>query len=73
MSRGLKTQPNRSIYVEALRRMTPEQRLAKAFELSDMTHEALWAGLVARHPEATSEELQALYVERLERCRRRNS
>lgn len=73
MSRGVKTQPNRRVYIETLRSMTPEQRLTKAFELSDMTHEALRVGLVARHPEATADELHALYLERLERCRRRNS
>jgi len=59
--------------MDALRRMTPGQRLAKAFELSDMTHEALRAGLSTRFPEADPATLAALYVERLERCRSRNS
>jgi len=70
---GLKEQPNRGVYIEALRRMTPEQRLAKAFELSDMTHEALRAGLAERYPAASGTELHSMYLERLERCRRRNS
>jgi hypothetical protein len=70
---GLKEQPNRHAYIGALRRMTPEQRLAKAFELSDMTHEALRAGLRERFPDASEADLQAIYLERLERCRRRNS
>lgn len=70
---GLKEQPNRRVYMEALRRMTPEQRLAKAFELSDMTHEALQAGLAQRYPAASDAELHTIYMERLERCRRRNS
>jgi hypothetical protein len=73
MRNPLKQQPNRVIYVEALRRMTPEQRLSKAFELSDMTHEALRVALSVRHPELEPERLHTLYVERLERCRRRNS
>lgn len=30
-----KPRPNHRRYIEILRRMTPEQRLAKAFELSD--------------------------------------
>jgi Xaa-Pro aminopeptidase len=68
-----KAQPNRRIYIEVLRRMTPEQRLAKAFELSDMTREALRAGLAQRHPGATPQELTAMVIERLERCRRRVS
>lgn len=73
MGIDLKPQLNRRVYIEALRRMTPEQRLAKTFELSDMTHEALRVAVAARHPEATEAELQACYLERLERCRRRNS
>lgn len=70
---GSKAQPNRRIYIETLRRMTSDQRLAKAFELSDMTRDALRAGLAQRHPEATPEELTAMVIERLERCRRRVS
>lgn len=70
---GLKGQPNRRVYIEALRRMTPEQRLAKAFELSDMTHEALRAGLAERYPAASGAELHSMYLGRLERCRRRSS
>jgi hypothetical protein len=69
----LKEQPNRGIYIEALRRMGPEARLAKAFELTEMTREALRVGLARRHPEASPEELEALVRERLERCRNRNS
>lgn len=67
-----KSRPNRRIYIETLRRMTPEQRLAKAFELSEMTHEALRAAIISRYPEATPAEVQALFVERLERCRSRS-
>ncbi len=73
MRETLKQQPNRRVYVETLRRMTPEQRLAKALELSEMTREALRVAVATRHPEANAEELRVLYLERLERCRRRNS
>jgi hypothetical protein len=73
MRNTLKQQPNRRVYIETLRRMTPERRLAKAFELSDMTHEALRVAVAARNPGASADELHALYLERLERCRRRNS
>lgn len=72
MSTALKPQPNRRIYIDALKRMTPEQRLAKAFELSDMTHEALRVALRARYPQAGQEELEVIYLESLERCRKRN-
>jgi len=34
-----KPRPNHEIYLVALRRMTPEQRLLKAFELTEQSHE----------------------------------
>lgn len=66
----VKTQPNRARYVEVLRSMTPEQRLTKAFELSDVTREALRVALRRRYPAAGGAELHERYLERLERCRR---
>jgi hypothetical protein len=66
---GIKRQPNRRQYVEALRRMTPEERLAKAFELGELTRSLLRSGLAERYPDASPEELHRLYLERLERCR----
>lgn len=70
MSTELKTQPNRAQYIDVLRAMTPGQRLAKAIELSEVTHEALRVALRHRFPEAGEAELQTRYVERLEQCRR---
>jgi len=64
-----KPRPNRQIYLEALRRLTPEQRLLKAFELTDLSRELFRAGLRQRFPEAGEAELQRIYLERLARCR----
>ncbi|MBI5230617.1 MAG: hypothetical protein HY876_00420 [Coriobacteriales bacterium] len=72
MKTRLKPRVNREVYIETLRRMTTEERLAKAFELSDMTHDALRAGLRQRYPEATDSELEERFRERLERCRSRS-
>lgn len=72
MHNGLKPRANRDVYLATLRRMTPEQRLAKALELSEMTHVALRAGLRNRYPDASTDELHALFISRIERCRRRN-
>ena len=69
--RDIKPRPNRARYIDTLRRMTPEQRLAKALELSELSRDLTRAGLRERHPETTETELQELYLERLERCRRR--
>jgi hypothetical protein len=57
-----KLQPNRAIYVDVLRRMTPEQRLAKAFELTSMVRQLARAGVAHRNP-----GLEAAEVDRLTR------
>ena len=66
-----KPRPNHRLYIETLRRMTPEQRLLKAFELSELGKELFRAGLRRRFPDATSEEFQALFLKRLEKCHNR--
>ena len=68
----LKPRPNRKRYLQVLRSMTPEQRLAKAFELSAMTKELFLAGLKRKLPDATPAELRAKMLKRLERCHNRN-
>ncbi len=68
-----KPRPNHAIYLEALHRMTPEQRLLKAFALTEQSHELLRAGIRHRFPEADAGEQQRIYLEQLERCRSRRS
>lgn len=68
----IKPQPNRRRYIESLRAMTPSQRVQKAFELSELTHDLLRAGIAERYPDETPEERHALYLEKLERCRKRS-
>ena len=60
------------VYIETLRRMTPEQRLLKAFELSEMTKTVFRDGLRNRFPDLDDQEFQKLYLERLEKCHNRN-
>lgn len=67
-----KRQPNRRLYIEILRRMTPEQRLLKAFELSAMARQAFEEGLRQRFPDLPEEEFQTLLRRRLDKCRNRN-
>jgi hypothetical protein len=67
-----KPQPNRQIYIEILRRMTPEQRLLKAFELSDMARRAFEDGLRQQFPELPEAEFQQLVRTRLAKCHNRN-
>jgi len=67
-----KPRPNHRLYLEILRRMTPEQRLAKAFELTELAKAAFLYGLRRRFPGLSEQELRKLYRERLDKCRNLN-
>jgi hypothetical protein len=68
----LKSQANRSLYLQALRRMTAAQRLAKAIELSDLGKRLFLHGLRKRFPDADEKQIRALYLSRIARCHNRN-
>jgi hypothetical protein len=67
-----KPRPNHRLYIEILRRMTPEQRLAKAFELSALAKRAFIDGLRRRFPDLPEDEFKKLLLARLEKCHNRN-
>jgi hypothetical protein len=52
--------------------MSPEQRLAKAFELSAFVKALFREGLRQRFPKLSEEEFHKLYLERLAKCHNRN-
>ena len=52
--------------------MTPEQRLLKAFELSEFSKALFVEGLRQRFPDATEEEFRRILFDRLEKCHNRN-
>ncbi len=60
------------VYIEALRRLGPEGRLQKAFELGKQGRELFVAGLRRRHPDLPEHELEELLRERLSLCHNRN-
>jgi len=64
--------PGRKRQLEVLRRLTPEQRLLIAFELSENTRRIFAEGLRARFPDLSEQELAALFAERLDLCHNRN-
>jgi len=68
----LKPQPNRQLYLQILRRMTPAQRLAKAFELSEHAKQLFLHGLRRRFPDADEQRIKAIYLERTARCHNQN-
>ncbi len=67
-----KPRPNREKYLETLRRMTGEERVRKAFELSEMAKQAMLDGLRSRHPEADEATIRRMYLARLSECHNRN-
>jgi hypothetical protein len=64
----LKPRPNHRLYLQILRRMTPEERLMKAFELSEFSRELFFHGLKRRFPNRSDEEIREIYLERLKKC-----
>jgi hypothetical protein len=68
----IKPKPNRQRYLDVLRRMTPEERLAKAMELSELGKELFLSGLRQRFPAMSETEIRALYLRRMTRCHNRN-
>ena len=69
---GDKPRPNHKAYLEILRSMTPEQKLQKVFELSELGKTLFLNGLRKRFPEANPEELHRIFLDRLEKCHNRN-
>lgn len=67
-----KPRPNHRLYLEILRRLTPEQRLLKAFELSAFSKALFKEGLRRRFAAASPEELHQLLLARLAKCHNRN-
>jgi len=70
---SLKPRPNHAVYLRALRAMSPQARLRKAFELSAFTRALFRAGLARRFPGLSRAELDRLVRNRLDRCHNRNS
>ena len=69
---AIKPRPNHRLYLAALRKMTPEQRLLQAFELSEFSKQLFLHGLRKRFPEKSEADIWKTYLERLEKCHNRN-
>ncbi len=68
----MKPRPNDAQYLEVLRRMTPADRLRKAFELTELSRNLMRAGLRERFPHLSEDELHTLYLEQLAACHNRD-
>lgn len=67
-----KPRPNHGLYLQILRRMTPQQRLDKAFELTALARELFLHGLRRRYPNLSDEQFHQVALEHLRRCHNRN-
>jgi hypothetical protein len=67
-----KQRPNHRLYVEILRKMTPEKRLLKAFELSSFSNQLFVHGLKKKYPDVSAGEFTRILKERLDKCHNRN-
>lgn len=68
----MKERPNHRRYIEVLRSMTPDQRLRKAFELSEFSRALFVQGLRTRHPDLGPGEFAELLRSRLDKRHNRN-
>ena len=69
---NIKQSPNHKQYLIALNKMSAEQRLLKALELSAITKQLFMAGLTKRFPNKTETEIKKIYLQRLAKCYNRN-
>ena len=67
-----KKQPNHALYLQILRRMTPEEKILKVFDLNSTGRELLAAGIRHSHPDITEAEVQAAVRRRLDTCHNQN-
>jgi hypothetical protein len=72
-NRDLKPRPNRALTLRILRSMTPEAKLRKAFELGRLARDLRAAGIRAREPHLTDDEVASRLARELLTCHNRNS
>jgi hypothetical protein len=68
----IKPHPNDELYLNILRRMTPEQKLNKVMELNNMGRDLLRAGIRQQYPQSSETEIDHLVLKRLMECHNRN-
>ena len=69
---SIKPRPNHAEYLRCLQRMTPEEKLAKAFELTEFSRSLFRQGLRQRFPDLDELAFHQLYLARLAKCHNRN-
>lgn len=59
-----KVNPDRVVYLRALREMSPEARLDIAFDLTRFSRDLSLQGLSERYPEKSPEDVKLIFLER---------
>lgn len=67
----MKRHPNHQVYIRVLRDMGPQNRLKKAFELSEFTRALTRRGLENLYPELAPSDVNRVFLKRMEKARDR--
>lgn len=59
-------------YIKIMRRIAPEDRLRKCFELNELTKGLFMARLKNRFPDYSDKELKKIYLKRISKCHKWN-
>ncbi len=60
------------VYINILKKMSPQQRLLKSFELTEFGKTLLLEGLKVKYSCLGDKEIRKIYIERLIKCHNRN-
>ena len=67
-----KPQPNHARYIQSLREMTEEERLLRAFEMTESALDTFRDNLRELFPDLSEHDFNVLYRKRLDLCHNRN-
>ena len=59
-------------YIKIVRKLTPEKKLGKCFDLNEFTKALFLTGLRNRFPNLSEEEIKKIYLKRVARCHNLN-
>ena len=65
-------EPCQEMYYNIVRNMTPEQKIAKVLELTELSRKLMKEGLKIQFPNKTENEIHLLYLDRLKKCHNSN-
>jgi len=63
---------SRKEYIKIIRKLTPEKKLEKCFDLNEFTKALFLTGLRNRFPDLSKEEIKKIYLKRITKCHNLN-